>query len=167
MKRVIAVLMLLVSSAAYSKDYSGMLAGHDISWSITANDMQHDLRRDKTVFWLGVVKRVMVARNPSGKTTVTWLCEQHSFLKRGNSAAIEPVEVKSRPTGFFVVSMLMPSLSPDEVRRNVLDKLKEPQYVLLVGSPEQAGKFKGGVESVMMHADQFQISDEMIVRFVK
>ena len=167
MKRVIAVLMLLVASAAYSKDYSRLLAGQHISWGITANDMQHDLRRDKTVFWLGVVKRVIVARNASGITTVTWLCEQHPFLKRGGISAVEPLEVKSRPAGFFVVSMLMPTLSPDEVRRNTLDKLKEPQYLLLVGAPEQVGKFKGGVESVTMHADQFQISDEMLVRFVK
>lgn len=167
MKRVIAVLMMLVASAAYSKDYSNLLAGHKISWDVTAKDMQHDLRQDKTVFWFGVVKRIVVSRNANGKTTISWLCEQHPFLKRSASAAVEPIDVMSRPAGFFVVSMVMPTLSPEEVRRKVLDKLKEPQYMLLVGSPEQVAKFKGGVESVMMHADQLQISDEMVVRFEK
>lgn len=167
MKRVIAVLMMLVASAAYSKDYSKLLAGQNISWNVTANDMRRDLRRDKTVFWFGVVKKTVVLRNVNGKTTISWLCEQHPFLNRSASAAVGPIEVMSRSAGFFVVSMVMPTLSPEEVRKKVLDKLKEPQYMLLVGSAERVGKFEGGVESVMMHADQFQISDEMVVTFEK
>ena len=47
----------------------------------------------------------------------------------------------------------------------MLDKLKDPQYAIVVGRPAQLGKFGAGVPAVMLYTDKMQLSDEMVVQF--
>ena len=156
---------LIFASQAHGRDYSEMIEGKDISWELTPEAVMLNLQTDKTIVWFGVLKEDVVFKNNLGVTMAMFLFENHRIENSSPASLNEPLRVTKSGAGHFVVSLEFKTLEPDEVRSNMLDKLKHPQYAIVVGQPVQLGEFGSGVPSVMLYTDKMELSDEMVVQF--
>ena len=163
--RLFLLTLLIFASQAFGRDYSDMIEGKNISWELTPESLMLDLQTDKTVVWFGVLKQNATFKNDLGVTMAMFLFENHRIVNAGPESLNEPLQVKKAGVGHFVVSLEFKNLKPDEVRSNMLDKLKDPQYAIVVGQPRQLGKFGAGVPAVMLYIDKMELSDEMVVQF--
>jgi hypothetical protein len=142
-----------------------MIEGKDIAWNLTPDLLMANFQPDKTVVWFGVLKENVVFKNDQGTTMALFLFENHQMKNSSPASLNEPLLVRKSGAGNFVVYLEFKTLEPDEVRSNMLDKLKHPQYAIVVGRPAQLGEFGAGVPSVMLYTDKMELSDEMVVQF--
>jgi hypothetical protein len=159
------LVLFALTAKVGAKDYTDVLDGKEVSWDVTAQDLFRNLRTDINVVWFGKVKQRVVFQNQQGTTVAMWLCEQHRFKNPGVEALKEPLEVIDSGSGHFVVSLQLPTLSPEQAYENILSKVKEPSYIVLQGRPVQIGEFKGGIPAIMLDARKTYISDEILVNF--
>lgn len=153
------------ATLGHAKDYEAIVSGRAATFDVTAQQIFDSFRADVTIFWIGKVDREIAFSNQDGKTMVIWLCSQHPLIRPERSSLTEPIELRRTPAGHFVVSLQMPTLTPQQAEQ-FFGKLKDPKFIFVVGRPRERGRFANDVPSVMLETDEFRITDELVFTFV-
>lgn len=167
MNRLILALMLAFFAChAWADDYANFSAAGDNFVSTASQLLESNLKEKAAVVWLGKVLDVSIYKNKDGATSIEWLCEQHAFDSKPNLPLKEPFIVRSVPSGKFVITLNLPTLTIDEAKEKVVNGLKSPSWILVHGEPVFVQKFKES-NAVYLHSLNAAISDTMVVKYAK
>ena len=164
--RLLASSLIFLAGAASATDLGQFLsAGDDIV--VTAQQVSAaPIDTSRVVMWVGKVVDVSVSRKDGGPTVVEFLCEQHPFASAPRLPLADPLRLKAGPTGHFVLTLNLPTLSIAEAQEKVVKPLKSPAWVLVRGEPQFAAARKG-MKAVFLHARNATVMDTLRAELVK
>lgn len=166
MTRLLPFLMVLVTTVASAKDLSEFSEPSD-DYLVTARHVSEGpIVNGQIVMWVGKVEDVSVRQRADGATTLEWFCEQHLFEVAPQLPLVEPLLLKAEPTGHFVITLHLPTLSVSEVEEKIVKSLKSPAWVLVRGEPVFAEEWKG-IKAVFLHSLTATVSDTVKVELAK
>jgi hypothetical protein len=164
--RLLASSLLFLAGAASATDLGQFLSAGD-DFRVSAQQVSAaPIDASRIVMWVGKVVDVSVSRKEGGPTVVEFLCEQHPFALAPKLPLADPLRLKAGPTGHFVLTMNLPTLSVAEAQEKVVKPLKSPAWVLIRGEPQFTGTRKG-MKAVFLHARNATIASALQVELVK
>lgn len=166
MTRLLPFLFALIASAASAKDLGQFSVPTDDYLATARHVFEAPKVEGQIVMWVGKVEDVSVRQRPDGATTLEWFCEQHSFEGDPKLPLAEPLLLKAEPSGYFVITLHLPTLSVAEVEEKIVKPLKSPAWVLVRGEPVFSEPWKG-VNAVFLHSLAATVSDTVKVELAK
>jgi hypothetical protein len=158
--------VLFLAGAASATDLGQFLSASD-DFRVTARQVSAaPLATGRIVMWVGKVVDVSVSRKEGGPTVVEFLCEQHPFASTPKLPLADPLRLKAKPAGHFVLTLNLPTLSVAEAEEKVVKPLNSPAWVLIRGEPLFAETRKG-TNAVFLHARNATVADTLRVDLVR
>lgn len=160
----LSLFLLLIPSLSFAKDYKEIYLGNEVQWETSAAELADNFNTEKNILWFGKVEATQVYSNQEGVTSIEWLCSQFPFVNPSVEALADPIIVKKQATGYFVISLILPTLTQEEAKKNILNEMKEPTYALVSGVGVYVKKV-GNNDAVFLKSEKLIFSDDFAVQF--
>ena len=168
-KKILAVFAIFILAApgfskesieAWVKDRTG------IKWDATPLDYPKKVTAKDTILWIGPIEEINAYINDQKETVIEFLCRHLSLIRSGPTAVIEPLQVKDRNTGYFVISIrsTMPLEKALEFRE---ENKRKRHFAVVLGEPVDRRFFSVGRSAVYVHSEKAMMSDTLRVNITK
>ena len=148
------------SIEAWVKDRTG------IKWDATPLDYPKKVTSKDSILWIGPIEEINAYVNDQNETVMEFLCRHLSLIRSGPSGVTEPIQVKDRNTGYFVISIRssMPLERAVEFRE---ENKKKRHFAIVLGESVDRRFFSVGRSAVYVHSEKAMMSDTLRVNIIK
>ena len=164
---IFAILLMSVPCLAEESISDWVKGQSGIKWDASPIDYPNQVSSKDSILWVGPIEDINVYINDQKETVIEFLCRHLSLVKSGPAGVTEPLQVKDRQTGFFVITIRSPELPLQKALELQEENKKKRHFAVVLGEPVDRRFFSVGRSAVYVHSVKAMMSDTLRVNIIK
>jgi hypothetical protein len=138
-----------------------------IKWDASPIDYPEQVSSKDSILWVGPIEDSNVYINDQKETVIEFLCRHLSLVNSGPAGVREPLQVKDRKTGFFVITIRSSELPLEKALELREENKKKRHFAAVLGEPVDRRFFSVGRLAVYVHSEKAMMSDTLRINIIK
>jgi hypothetical protein len=164
---IFAILFMSVPCLAEESISDWVKERPGIKWDASPLDYPKQISSKDSILWVGRIEDINVYINDQKETVIEFLCRHLTLVKSGPTGVAEPLQVKDRETGFFVITIRSPELPFEKASELREENKKTRHFAVALGEPVDRRFFSVERSAVYVHSVKAMMSDTLRVNIIK